>query len=371
MKKILNWVLTLEPMVHAMAFCGLCVLPARAQEPAKQWYDNIKFSGYGMLQYQGQDKEGEKSNTFNLRILRLILDGKAGDFDWRVQLQGTSNTGPGQSTVQLVDLYAEWTKYKEMRVKVGQFHRAFTFENPTHPIYQGWYSCADVTNALAGIGDRSGEKWSAGRDIGVQVEGDLLPNASGRRLLHYQAGVYNGEGINSKDKDNRKDIMGGLWVMPVDGVRIGAFGWTGSRGAMTDGHGDIVSMGKNRYAISAAYDKDEYCFRAEYLHSQGWGADMAGSNTIDYAKGDKADGWFVYGIVPVVKGKLHAKARYQTYRIDKTWGSAKTSYEAGVNCFFSKGLQLNLEYARVNDRTIDNPDKHNYNLINAQLNIRF
>ena len=38
--------------------------------------------------------------------------------------------------------------------------------------------------------------------------------------------------------------------------------------------------------------------------------------------------WFVYGIVPVVKGKLH-------------------------------------------DRTIDNPDKHNYNLINAQLNIRF
>ena len=42
-----------------------------------------------------------------------------------------------------------------------------------------------------------------------------------------------------------------------------------------------------------------------------------------------------------------------------------------MNCFFSKGLQLNLEYARVNDRTIDNPDKHNYNLINAQLNIRF
>ena len=31
MKKILNWVLTLEPMVHAMAFCGLCVLPASAQ----------------------------------------------------------------------------------------------------------------------------------------------------------------------------------------------------------------------------------------------------------------------------------------------------------------------------------------------------
>jgi len=26
---------------------------------------------------------------------------------------------------------------------------------------------------------------------------------------------------------------------------------------------------------------------------------------------------------------------------------------------------------KLHDRTIDNPDKHNYNLINAQLNIRF
>ena len=61
MKKILNWVLTLEPMVHAMAFCGLCVLLARAQEPAKQWYDNIKFSGYGMLQYQGRTRRERRA----------------------------------------------------------------------------------------------------------------------------------------------------------------------------------------------------------------------------------------------------------------------------------------------------------------------
>ena len=33
-----------------------------------QWVKNIKFSGYGMLQYQGQDPEGEHSNTFNLRL---------------------------------------------------------------------------------------------------------------------------------------------------------------------------------------------------------------------------------------------------------------------------------------------------------------
>ena len=185
------------------------------------WVKNIKFSGYGMLQYQGQDPEGNHSNTFNLRLARFILDGKIGDFDWRAQIQGTNVKGPGEPTVQLVDLYAEWRKYPEFKVRAGQFKRAFTFENPTHPITQGWYAYANVINALSGFGDRTGEKSSGGRDIGLQISGDVLPNASGRKLLHYQVGVYNGEGINQKDKDNKKDIIGGLWVMPIQGVRIG------------------------------------------------------------------------------------------------------------------------------------------------------
>ena len=71
------------------------------------WVKNIKFSRYGMLQYQGEDTEGAHTNTFNLRLARFILDGKIGDFDWRAQIQGTNVTGPGQPTVQLVDLYAE------------------------------------------------------------------------------------------------------------------------------------------------------------------------------------------------------------------------------------------------------------------------
>lgn len=359
---------------------------AYAQENKKttievpQWVKNIKFSGYGMLQYQGEDMEDNRHNEFNLRLLRLILDGKIGDFDWRAQIQGTSNAGPGNPTVMLVDLYTEWAKYKEFRVRAGQFKRAFTFENPTHPITQGWYSYAMVINNLSGFGDRTGEKASGGRDIGLQIQGDLFPNSNGRRLLHYQVGVYNGEGINTKDKDNKKDIIGGLWVMPFDGVRIGAFGWTGTRGDMTwtetDENGNaqdyIGSIRKNRYAISAEYDKDEWTFRAEYLHSQGWGVSRADQGkdkrAVDFSRGDKADGWYVFGIVPVIKSKLHAKARYNMYRPEKLWSTSKTMYEVGLNYYFSKNIQLNFEYARVNDRTAT---KHNYNFVDLELDFRF
>ena len=357
------------------------------------WVNNIKFSGYGMLQYQGTDQDGAESNTFKLRLARFILDGKIGDFDWRAQIQGTNATGPGQPTVQLVDLYAEWRKYPEFKIRAGQFKRAFTYENPTHPITQGWRGYADVINNLSGFGDRTGEKSSGGRDIGIQFSGDLFPNAEGRRLFHYQVGVYNGEGVNETDKDNRKDIIGGFWVMPIKGLRIGAFGWTGSRGNMVydyetihtgkyylddnDNKVEILekkgltrSVEKNRYALSAEYSQDEYMFRAEYLHSQGWGAAKAANNVreIDYSKGDKADGWYAFGIVPIIKGKLHAKARYQCYRAQKEWDTAKTSYEVGANYFFTKNLEMHLEYARINDRSLA---KHDYNMVDLELDFRF
>ena len=343
-----------------------------------QWVKNIKFSGYGMLQYQGQDPEGNHSNTFNLRLARFILDGKIGDFDWRAQIQGTNATGPGQPTVQLVDLYAEWRKYPEFKIRAGQFKRCFTFENPTHPITQGWRGYADVINKLSAFGDRTGERSSGGRDIGIQVSGDLLPNANGRRILHYQVGVYNGEGVNTKDYDNRKDFIGGIWVMPIKGVRIGAFGWTGSRGQMLDAKLlDPVtkqpmtrSIEKNRYCLSAEYDLNDYTFRAEYIHSQGWGAKSPGNNVreIYYENGDKADGWYVFGIVPLIKGKLYGKARYQTYRNKKEWGSSVNQVECGLNYKFTNSLELHAEYSHVNDRSLA---KHNYNLIDVELDFRF
>lgn len=157
--------------------------------------------------------------------------------------------------------------------------------------------------------------------------------------------------------------------MPIKGLRIGAFGWTGTKGSMTSTFTDengvkqsitIVSARKNRYCLSAEYDKDEYTFRAEYLHSQGWGSNLD--------LGDKADGWYAFGIVPIIKGKLHAKARYQCYRAQKEWDTAKTSYEVGANYFFTKNLEMHLEYARINDRSLA---KHDYNMVDLELDFRF
>jgi hypothetical protein len=332
-------------------------LTASAQS---EWFQNVKFSGYGMVQYQASDQEDAENNGFNLRLVRMALEGRAhDDFYWKVQMQINGNTydpDKSKTDIRLVDLFGEWQKYEFFRVKAGQFKRPFTFENPMHPITQGFMSYSQNVSKLAGFSDRTGEQASNGRDIGLQLQGDMLP-IGGRPWLHYQVGVFNGQGINVKDVDNRKDIIGGLWVMPIAGLRIGAFGWTGSRGTKTDD--GVVSTPKNRYALSAEYAKDDWTLRSEYIHSQGYGSNAAA--------GDKADGIYALGIAPIIKNKLHVKARYDLYRDRKEWGTSKTFYEVGADYMFTKNLQLNIEYARVNERATDS----NYNMVDVELDFRF
>lgn len=178
---------------------------AQAETKLPQWINDVKLSGYVMTQYQYSDQENAKSNSFNLRLGRIALEGRIQhDWYWKVQLQFNGNTSTLGNSPRVVDAFTEWQKYGFFKVKVGQFKRAFTFENPMHPIEQGFFSYSQAINKLSYFSDRSGVRASNGRDIGVQVQGDFLPNAHKRNLLHYQVGVYNGQGINTKDVDQQK-----------------------------------------------------------------------------------------------------------------------------------------------------------------------
>ena len=346
---------------------------ASAQEKADV-FSKPKFSGYAIGQYQYNGQHGAESNSFNLRMVRMSLSGRIlGDFAYLLQGQVNGNTSTLGDSPRMVDVYIEWQKLPFLKIKAGQFKRPFTFENPMNPIDQGFMGYSQNIMKLAGFNDRVGEHSSNGRDIGVQVQGDLVKTASGRPLLHYQVGVFNGQGINTKDVDNRKDVIGGAWVMPVEGLRIGAFGWTGSYARK--GSDGVKSLSKNRYAISGEYVFDDWTFRSEYIHSTGYGfktvynqsAD-AKADDVNAAAGNKADGFYALAIAPVIKKKLHVKARYDLYRPQAEWGTSKTYYEVGVDYMFCKNLQINLEYAFVNDRSLD---RHNYSMIDTQLSFRF
>ena len=361
---------------------------AVAQDKQPSWFNNIKLSGYGMTQYQYSDQESAKANSFNLRMLRLSLEGKIkNEFYWKAQVQLNGNTSTLGSSPRVVDLFAEWQRHTAFKVKIGQFKRPFSFENPLHPIVQGFMSYSQNVLKLAGFSDRTGEHASNGRDIGLQLQGDLLPNAEGRNLLHYQIGVFNGQGINTKDVDQQKDIIGGIWVMPIKGMRLGVFGWEGSTARKgkwkdtgdTEEHSGVRSLPKHRYAISGEYLTNDWTFRSEYIHSTGNAFSTTINNINDENSkncnlsklGNKADGYYALVIAPIIQKKFHVKARYDMYRPTAEWSKTKTFYEIGADYLIHPNFQINIEYARVNDKTVSTHTKHGYNMIDVEVDFRF
>ena len=390
-----------------LALMALTTVSASAQKKQTielpSWLSNVKLSGYGMIQYQYSGQKNAESNSFNIRMGRIALEGRiANDFYWKTQIQFNGNTSNLGSSPRMVDLFAEWQKFEYFKVKIGQFKNPFTFENPMHPIDQGFMGYSQNVSKLAGFSDRAGEHASNGRDIGLQLQGDFLKNANGRNLLHYQIGVFNGQGTNTKDVDNQKNVIGGVWLMPVSGMRIGAFGWTGSyarKGNWTETVADptssvapgatkeithtneVRSLNQNRYAFSFEYKKDGWIVRSEYIHSTGkaFAKSLTSFNdanskdcSLNEKIGDKAQG--VYGLViaPLAQlpknSRIDVKARYDMYQPNGKNNMQKTQYEAGLNFHIGKRFSILTEYALVNDKTLA---KHNYSMADAEVCFRF
>lgn len=357
----------------------------------QKWINNVKLSGFGIVQYQYNgmhNSKTSKSNSFNLRLGRVSLDGRIlDDWYWKAQLQVNGNTSTLGASPRVVDLFAEWQKYDYFRVKLGQFKNPFTFDNPIHPIDQSFMSVAQSVLKLASFSDRAGAHPSNGRDIGIQVQGDFLKNNAGRNLVHYQVGVFNGQGINTKDVDQQKNIIGGVWVMPVNGLRLGWFGWTGSyarKGTWTDNAGIVQSgvrkLQQRRYAFSAEYKANDWTLRSEYIHSTGYAFAKSLSNTDDAAAkdcnlsadGNKAQGVYALVIAPIIPNKLHAKARYDMYQPSDGAQKQRTQYDIGLDYEFTKNLALSGIYSYVHDRSQHalqaNP---NYSMLDVELSFRF
>ena len=182
-----------------------------------------KFGGYIIGSYKYNSQQGANGGEgFDLRLVRVHVDGTVmKDFKYRLQVE--LNGKP-----HIKDATLAWSHWQELEVKVGQFKRCFTFENPYHPFDVGMGDYSQLTKKFAGFGDRVGEATMGGRDIGVQVQGDAIKSPrDGHRQLHYALAVFNGQGINTRDVNRRKDFMGTIQWSPIRDLWIGAFGWSG------------------------------------------------------------------------------------------------------------------------------------------------
>lgn len=330
---------------------------------------SVKFGGYITGKYSITDRSGVSSNGgFDLRFLRLYLDGNCfKDFFYRFQLEACGAPGVDKGP-RILDAFVEWQKFDFLKVKMGQFKRPFGFENPYSPLNVGLGAYSQATTKLASISDWNGEHSSGGRDLGAQIQGDLFPGEEkGHYWFHYQLGVFNGQGINHADKDNFKDLIGGLWFSPLKELSIGAFGWNGryTNESYTGAENTLKQVKRVRWGAGIKYESD-WTVRSEYMSS-------VGGSVKDATAPDHADSWYATIGIPVVKNfKLYG--RWDVYRNAKTWDSMKTDYGLSANYFLGKNFILQLNYTFTDDRWVRNTqpllDSH-YNTFDFQVYARF
>ncbi|MCQ2111909.1 MAG: OprO/OprP family phosphate-selective porin [Bacteroidaceae bacterium] len=305
---------------------------------------NTTFGGCIIGRAGWTDNEASKSETdFQVRSVRAHVAGKVLDFGYMLQMEMTGvSGGKMEEGPHIVDAWIEWQKYDFLRVKIGQQKRAFTFENPYHPMDIGLGTYSQCVTYLGGYVDRVGEQMSHGRDVGLALQGDLFPMGD-HKFLHYHAGIYNGQGVNHSDKNKHKDLIGGLWVEPTKDLLVGIYGWSGN---YVNSEG--LTLKRERWTAGLQYESD-WSVRAEYI-------------------GDReADGWYALVGVPVVD-KLKIYGRWDVYRSDKSWNTTVTNYGLAAGYTLCKNLRLQANYTFTHNRTAVD---RNYNTCDIQAYVRF
>lgn len=334
--------------------------PLRYGRHITKYVSAPQFGGYVIGKYSYSSKDNAGENGFDARMIRFYVSGTIlRDFKYRVQLE--------LKNPAMRDYTLEWARWKELQVKVGQFKRCFTYDNPLNPWDVGMGNYSQLGQHMTALiqDDPSGELGQNGRDIGLQLQGDLFPvGKDGRRLIRYQVAVYNGNGQNKKDNNKQKDWIGNIQVQPIKDLYIGLFGWTGTYTASNG-----VSVRRNRWALGSIYEHKDWSFRAEYAHHSGRNATDFDTETQSWKEDSRgrADGWYALLGVPFTRW-LKVYCCYDVYRKDATFSSMKSIYGICPNFQLHKNLKFQVQYNYINDRTSTD---HNYHELWAQAYVRF
>ena len=329
------------------------------------------FGGYVIGSASLNNQEDAVHSNFQLRLARLYAKGKIGDFAYQLQMQVNGIGGSaGEKGPRIVDAWGEWQHFSFARIKFGQFKRAFLFENPMNPWDISFGAYSQITTKLSGMSDRCGEHDSNGRDIGIQLQGDLVPTADhSRHFIHYQIGLWTGNGINHADNNSHKDLIGGIYLMPLKGLKVGAWGWNGRYTSSTN-----VTVDRKRWAAGFAYD-GLFIARGEYAHSYGYKVSDFVAETNSWKNSGKSEGWYVMAGAPVTRDKkLRIFAKVDSYSdyLHLDYSTTKNIYGITAEYWFMKNLKLQLNANTINDKaTSHKGGDGKYSTLDLQLYWRF
>ena len=318
---------------------------SREKKEHKGGFEMPKISGFVQGMYQANlDEEGTLiDNTLRMRRVRLSVDGTLFK-GLTYKIQGDFSRSP-----MLVDAYVKYKVCDAFAIQLGQFKTPFSIESPITPVNLEIFDYGEAIQGLVGYKDVCGVG-SLGRDLGIMATGSLFPVKGDEgikyHVVDYALGVFNGNGANQLDNNNRKDVVGRLEVHP--GLKNLTLSGSYYYGKYTKD--DNVNCTRNRWAAGAQYNDGKLVLRGEYIGGKTGVEPTLIPEDLGYYN---SNGYYAVAGYNIKLGKegnqtLMPVLRYEHFTADQAITKGGTNwYTAGINYWPLKCLNFKLDYSLV------------------------
>ncbi len=276
-----------------------------------------KISGYIQTGYEWS----EDASSFFIKRARIALsDNIANKLDYRLQLELAGSP-------KIVDAYIDYKPFAGLQIKIGQYKVPFSIESTDYAAPRSeLIEHPMAVRFLTGLNDVCGLA-SSGRDLGAMLHGGFFER-DGYHLLNYDLGVFNGEGINNRDRNKSKDIAARIMLKPLPGLLVAGYYYWGEYGQQY--------LERERYGAGACYDRGAVVVRGEWI----------GGRTGNTQGGTfESDGWYVMaGWRASAKWMPVVRCEQFSFGTDLLSADSQTNYTAGVLWMPVKFLRCQLNY---------------------------
>jgi len=320
---------------------------------------SISFSGFGMATYDVTTVGETTTNSFAVSRVILMANGRM--TDW-LSFSLMADVAASQASRIMHEYYVQFDIAPYLKVRMGQFKVPYTIESVMAPFLIGNINCSESVLYHAAIATDPLLGNTVGRDAGLMLTGDLLKKPHGY-MLGYSIGVFNGTGINTRDNNSAKDVIGKLDFRPFEGLLLSAsFSAGKSRAIADDPYGTILSgedYSRRRLSLGAEGRWGPAYLRSEFT---------CGRNADIHTRGFYAEAWCrVYKGVEVIAGFdfLNKNTSLsEQERLSLPFYTRTDNYFGGVQWWFYKFCRLSAQYF-YNDRDAT-PAKKGF-IVQAQM----
>ena len=271
----------------------------------------LVISGYSQVEYTYREGESE---DFRIRRARLGLKGNLlKNIDYSLQVDAV------RSPV-LLDARLDITLFRQAKLSLGQFKVPFSLENLTPSSALDMVERTQMVKRICPAQDIG----STGPDIGMTLSGRFS-------WIEYTFGMFNGSGINTRDTDDRKDMVGRLVARPCAFLSLGVSHYEGAYSLFGGG----PFLNRDRTGVDVLIATDRFFLKGEYILAKDEGLERAG--------------WYVRGGYSFIRDRLQAVVNYDSFDMDLNLDENRSDVlTLGLNWYFSSKtkLQVNYEYQK-------------------------